>query len=122
MTQQPHQPDSLEGLVLELASPAERQKALDQAFDYRGDVSIHLADGQVIEGYIFDRRGGDEPCVRLMPTAGSQTVQVDYAQITRVTFSGRDPAAGKSWETWLKNYYEKKTRGEAANRHPDPLD
>ena len=37
--------ETLEGSVPAMATPAERNAALDQAFDYRGDVTIHTADG-----------------------------------------------------------------------------
>lgn len=112
-----------EGAIPTLATEAERREAMDQAFDYRGDVTIHTAEGKVIEGYIFDRRSDvPEPYVRLIPRDSNERVRVKYQQITRLVFSGRDTAAGKSWETWLKKYHEKKARGEAANIESEPLD
>ena len=106
-----------------MATPAERHAAMDQAFDYRGDVTIHTADGQVIQGYVFDRRSDPpDPYVRIMPADGRERLAVRYADITALAFSGRDTAAGKSWETWVKKYHEKKARGESANLHPDALD
>jgi hypothetical protein len=122
----PDMPDprtGLQGLVPPLATPAERRAAMDQAFDYRGDVTLHTADGRVLEGYVFDRQSaGPEPYVRLIPKDGSERVTVPYAHITALVFSGRDPAAGKSWETWLAKYKEKKARGEKANLEPEPLE
>ena len=47
--------EKLEGSVPSLANEEELRKALEQAFDYRGDVSITRKDGTKIEGYIFDR-------------------------------------------------------------------
>ena len=35
-----------------------------------------------------------------------------YADIARLEFTGRDTAAGKSFETWVKKYREKKAAGE----------
>ena len=33
-------------------------------------------------------------------------------KIAVIFFSGRDMAAGKSWEAWLRHYWEKKAAGE----------
>jgi len=38
--------------------------------------------------------------------------KVSYAEIARVEFSGKDRAAGKHWEDWVKAYNEKKAAGE----------
>lgn len=122
-TDQPAAEDFLQGAVPRIATTEERRAAMDQAFDYRGDVTIHTADGQSIQGYVFDRRSEPpDPYVRVMPTNGSQRVAIRYADITALEFSGRDTAAGKSWETWVKKYHEKKASGQSANLHPDPLD
>ena len=114
---------AVQGAVPQLATPAERNTAMDLAFDYRGDVTIHTIDGRIIQGYIFDRRSdGPESYVRLIPPDGNQRLTIRYVEIARIEFSGRDTAAGKSWETWLKKYKEKKARGEAANIEPEPLE
>ena len=47
-----------------------------------------------------------------MPKDRDEKLAVSYAQITRLAFTGRDTAAGKSWETWVKKYNEKKAAGE----------
>jgi hypothetical protein len=126
MTQPAAQADphkTLQGLVPSLATLAERIAAMDQAFDYRGDVTIELSDGRVIEGYIFDRRNtAVEPYVRLIPKDSDERVAVKYADIARLTFSGRDTAAGKSWETWVRKYQEKKAAGEKASIESEPLE
>ena len=119
------EPDSvtLHGSVISMADEQERNTALDQAFDYRGDVTIHTVDDRVVQGYVFDRRRDESGSyVRVIPSDGSERVHIPYDQITQLEFSGRDTAAGKSWETWVKKYQEKKARGEEANLHPDPLD
>ena len=106
--------ERLEGWIPELASEEELRGALEKAFDYRGDVTITRKDGSKIEGYIFDRRTGAslrESFVRLYPKNSSEKVTVSYAEIGALAFSGRDTAAGKSWEAWMKKYAEKKARG-----------
>ena len=46
----PSESDSLEGRVFRPATHAELVEAVEQAFDYRGDVSLELASGQTVEG------------------------------------------------------------------------
>src|SRR5947209_20388309 len=43
----------LEGWVPELAGDEELCDALEQAFDYRGDITITIKNGHKIESYIF---------------------------------------------------------------------
>jgi len=99
---------------------------LEKAFDYRGDVTITKHDGTSIEGYIFDRRVGSglaDSFVRLIPKNGSGKVAIAWSEIAGVSFSGRDMAAGKSWETWVRNYMERKAAGEKnIGLHPEALD
>ena len=47
---------------------------------------------------------------------------VAYDDIAELRFTGRDTAAGKSFDTWMKKYVTKKLAGEAANIEADPLD
>jgi hypothetical protein len=105
----------LEGWVPELATSEELRSALEQAFGYRGDVLITRKDGSKIEGYIFDRRNGAtlaDSYVRLVAKDGGAKVSISYADIARLAFTGRDMAAGKSWESWVRQYWEKKAAGE----------
>jgi hypothetical protein len=48
--------ENLEGWIPALATVSEIHEAIEKAFDYRGDLTITLKDGQKIEGYIFDRK------------------------------------------------------------------
>src|SRR5450432_3740248 len=108
--------ENLEGWIPSLASDDEKRAALEKAFDYRGDVSITTTDGNRIEGYVFDRRSEGpalSACsVRLFPRDRDDKVTISYDQIARLEFTGRDTAAGKSFETWVRKYHEKKTAGE----------
>jgi len=107
--------ENLEGWIPQLASDEEIRASLEKAFDYRGDVSITLKSGEKIEGYIFDRRTGTslaDSLVRLYPKTGNQKISILYADIAALAFTGKDTAAGKSWEAWMKKYNEKKAAGE----------
>jgi hypothetical protein len=107
--------EKLEGWVPELASEEEVRQALEKAFDYRGDVTITRKDGSKVEGYIFDRRTGKslaDSAVRLFPKDADQKISIPYSEIAALAFSGRDTAAGKSFEAWVRKYWEKKAAGE----------
>lgn len=114
---------SIEGTSRSLGTQAHRTAAIEQAFDYRGDVMIHTDGGRVVEGYIFDRRlDVPEPYLRIMCADSDDPISIAYARVTVLEFSGRDTAAGKSWETWVKKYNQMKARGEEARLDPEPLD
>jgi hypothetical protein len=107
--------DRVEGWVPQLATQNELREALEKAFDYRGDVTITRKDGCKIDGYIFDRVTGatlESSFVRVLPRDSNKRVKISYAEIAALAFSGRDPAAGKSWEAWVRKYWEKKSSGE----------
>jgi len=112
----------LQGWIRELASDEEIRQALEKAFDYRGDVTITRKDGTVIDGYIFDRKTGKtlaESIVRVLPKDSNQRQTISYAEIAALVFSGRDTAAGKSYEAWIRKYWEKRAAGEKYDLAPD---
>jgi hypothetical protein len=48
---------------------------------------------------------------------------IAYIDIAGLAFTGRDAAAGKSWEAWVKKYMEKKAAGERnIELKPDSLE
>jgi hypothetical protein len=107
--------DQFEGWIPELATEAELRDALEKAFDYRGDVTIVRKDGTRVEGYVFDRRNGPtlaDSVVRLIPQNSTDKISISYANIAALAFTGRDTAAGRSWEAWVRKYWEKKAAGE----------
>jgi len=119
--------EKLEGWIPTLATDDEIRTALEKAFDYRGDVTITLKDGVSVEGYIFDRKS-DGPTladchVKLFPKGADEKRTIAYTQICALAFTGRDTAAGKSWETWVKKHAAKKAAGEKDIRiDPEKLD
>lgn len=118
--------DQLEGWIPTLASDAEIRDALEKAFDFRGDVTITLKNGTQVEGYIFDRQSGTtlaDSRVRLYPKNFDTKIAIAYSDIQALAFTGRDTAAGKSWEAWLRKYWEKKSAGEHnIQREPEALE
>jgi hypothetical protein len=108
--------ENLEGWIPALATEAEIREALEKAFDYRGDLTITLKNGQKIEGYVFDRKikgpSLADCFIRLLPSASPEKLTVAYSDIAALAFSGRDTAAGKSFAAWVKKYNKKKAAGE----------
>ena len=117
---------NLEGWIPELAGEDELRAALEKAFDYRGDVTLTLKSGEVIEAFIFNRHTGAtlaDSYVQYFTPKAPEKRKVGYAEIARLAFSGKDRAAGKHWEDWVKAYNEKKAAGEQnIALHPDKLE
>jgi hypothetical protein len=113
--------EHLEGWVPTLATDDELREALAKALDYRGDVTLTLKSGELgaapekIEAFIFDCKNAttlaDSWVQYFSPTAPEKR-KVSFAEIARIEFSGKDRAAGKHWEDWVKKYAEKKAAGE----------
>ncbi len=119
------QHQQLQGWVPSLESEETLREALEKAFDYRGDVRITRKNGSVVDGYLYDRRSGKtltESSVRILPADGSPRVSIPYSDVAALKFSDRDPAAGKSWEAWIRKYWEKKAAGENAAIESEPLE
>jgi len=118
--------EQLEGWIPALASEEELRQALEKAFDYRGDITITCKDGSKIEGYLFDRRSAatlKDSLVRLYPKNSNEKISISYADIAALAFTGRDTAAGKSWEAWMKKYATKKAAGDKdLSLYSEPLE
>jgi len=108
--------ENLQGWVPSLASEDEIRTAFEKAFDYRGDLTITLRSGEKIDGYVFDRRDTSpklsECFVRVMPKDRPGKISIPYSEIAALAFTGKDTAAGKSFEAWVKKYQAKKAAGE----------
>ena len=118
--------ENLEGWIPPLATDDEVRVALEKAFDFRGDITVTLKDGGKIEGYCFDRRTGTtlaDSVARFFPKDRDEKVSVKFSDVAGLTFSGKDTAAGKSFETWVRKYNEKKAAGETnIGIEPETLD
>ncbi|MBB5345917.1 hypothetical protein [Tunturibacter empetritectus] len=118
--------EQLEGWIPTLATDQEITEALEKAFDYRGDITVTRKDGCQVIGYLFDRRTGAslaDSFVRIIPMNEKTKVSITYSDIAAIAFSGRDTAAGKTFEAWVKKYWEKKAAGEQNIQiEPEKLD
>ena len=116
--------ENLQGWIPQLATEADVRAVIEKAFDYRGDVTISRKnkdkddrnkDGSQITGYLFDRRVGPTlatSVVRLILATSNDRPAISYSEIAAIAFTGRDTAAGKSYEAWVKKYWEKRAKGE----------
>ncbi len=107
--------ENLQGWIPQVATEADIRAVIEKAFDYRGDVTVTLKDGSQFSGYLFDRRVGkslENSSIRLMLDKSNERPSIAYSQIAGLAFTGRDTAAGKSYEAWVKKYWEKRAAGE----------
>jgi transcriptional antiterminator Rof (Rho-off) len=117
---------NLENWIPALASDDDLRDALEKAFDYRGNVTLTLKGGERFEAYIFNRQAGAtlaDSHVQYFTPGAREKRKVSYAEIARLEFSGKDCAAGKQWEDWVRKYKERKAAGEKGIAlNPEALD
>ena len=118
--------ENLQGWIPELASEDDIRAVIEKAFDYRGDVTITRKDGSQLTGYLFDRRGGktlSDSVIRLILATSTDRPAIPYSDVAGMSFTGRDTAAGKSYEAWVKKYWEGRAKGEKnISIEPEPLE
>lgn len=104
------EPRSLEGWAPVVGVDVTLEDLVDLAFDYRGDVTVECRNGAQIVGYVYNRnRHAPRPSLQLFePDGGSRTIA--YDEIAAIRFTGRDMAAGKSYEAWLRRKAEAGSR------------
>jgi hypothetical protein len=112
---------TFEGKRVELATVGAARKALEEAFDYRGDVTLERRGGEPLECFVFDRRfEGDDLdawTLHVFMKGSDQKITVPVSEVTGLLFSGKDTAHGKSFERWMEKYKARK-RAEAEAADP----
>jgi hypothetical protein len=95
----------------------DRAEIIELAFDYRGDVTLTLDDQTRTTGYLFDRRHDVESgitTIRLIEQSTGERLTFPIVRIFAIEFTGKDTAAGKSWEAWVRRYTEKMRANQSA--------
>ena len=93
---------SLEGWAPELDQEITLERVIDLAFDYRGNTTIVKRDGTEVVGYVFNRDATvPHPFIQFFDETGGGPFSLKYSEIANIRFTGRDTAAGKSWEAWV---------------------
>lgn len=109
----PHDLEFLQGRNFRPQSVADVADAIELAFDFRGDVTLELTSGELLEGYVFNRRAkGESPSLDFFPGGKQASLEIFYRDIVGIAFTGEDTAAGKSWEAWVAKK-ESQRRAEA---------
>ena len=105
--------NNLHGLRVDDADPVLLREAINHALNYRGDVTVHLRTvDEPVTGYLFDQRkdrNGNVTLIRVLEPGAEDPLAIAFTDIAELHITGRDTAAGKSWETWVRRYIERKT-------------
>ena len=76
---------------------------LEAAFHYRGNVTVTLKKGDVIQGFLFNRTlDVAEPFVELFLAGTGNYQKYLLSELADIQLSGEDHAAGKSYQEWLE--------------------
>ena len=104
-------------------------EVIDAAFDYRGNVTLELRSGERVDGYVSNCDvNAAEPFLELFPSNGEAKKKLLFGEIRGVSFTGKDTASGRSWETWVKKWSankEAEARGERVGDiglYPEAID
>lgn len=95
------------------------REIVEHAFDYRGDVTVRCDDGRTIIGFLYDRTVDaslDRFRIRMLPASGEPRLTLTLDLITDLAITGKDTAAGKSWEAWVRRYAEEKRNAAPATQ------
>lgn len=87
-------------------------EAVQAAVDYRGDTTIVLKDGTNLEGFLFN---ATESFMEFFPPEATEKKTVQTSEVLEVLFSGKDEAAGKGWDDWVKKKEASKTQKANSN-------
>lgn len=114
---------SPQGMTFHCQNDQERVEAIDKAFDYRGDVSLTLSNGNSVEGYMFNRISKlPHPHVQMFLKGEEKETKIPYTEIQSIAFTGKDPADGKSWQNWMeKKEAERKAEAEKIKAEVEKL-
>lgn len=69
---------------------------IDEAFDFRGHVTVTFADGKVVEGYLFNRElepVKGEAYVEIIPKNSDERLRFPAVSVKSVALTGKDFAS-----------------------------
>lgn len=119
----PDDSSASQGWSSSLNSPAARRQAIEIAFDYRGDVTLTLASGEKLVGFLFNRDlEAWVPFVEMFLKGEEQARRIELDELVEIELSGADPAAGRTWDAWMKKVAEAEASGKIAELYPEETD
>ncbi len=74
----------------------EVSKQIDEAFDFRGHVTVTFTDGKTLEGYLFNRELAPmkgEGYIEIIPKNSEERLRFPAASVKSVTLTGKDFAS-----------------------------
>jgi len=75
---------------------------LEAAFNYRGNVTLTLKNGEAIVCFLFNRElNSQEPFVEVFLTGSGNYHKYAISELADIQLTGEDHAAGKSYQEWL---------------------
>lgn len=94
----------------------EVEKQIEEAFDFRGHVTISLKNGEKVEGFLFNRVYADaankqESFIEVFPKGQDQSKRFPIALVASIAMTGEDCAAGNSYADYLKKKRERENKG-----------
>jgi hypothetical protein len=85
------------------------KKQVEDAFNYRGHVTLTFTDGKTAEGYLFNRSYEPHPkatdggfFVELFLKGSGDKARFAMKDLQSIALTGVDEAAGKSYQDWIK--------------------
>ncbi len=70
---------------------------IDEAFDYRGHVTVTFTDGKTLEGYLFNREHTPFPAgeayIEMIPKNSDERLRFPAASVKSVAITGKDFAS-----------------------------
>ena len=83
------------------------EKQIEAAYDFRGHVTITLAKGETVEGYIFNRQLSnpklpEDNFIEVFLKGSGERRKYKVAEVASVAITGEDFAAGNSYEDYMK--------------------
>jgi hypothetical protein len=94
----------------------ELKKQIEEAFYYRGHVTVTLRDGKTAVGYLFNRdyevpkeaiTRYDEFFIELFLKGSGDKARYAMKDLKSVAITGADEAAGKSYQDWMAKQEKK---------------
>ncbi|MBI2384608.1 MAG: hypothetical protein HYV14_01215 [Elusimicrobia bacterium] len=76
--------------------PKDVAAQIDEAFDFRGHVTVTFADGKTLEGYLFNRELAPfkgEAYIEMIPKDSDQRLRFPAASVKSVALTGKDFAS-----------------------------